>query len=98
MQFNIYNDFFGDGGGFSPFGQSIEVLFEQYVGNQLVNQQRLSAPPMMLQAQFIQACQQIVGQSPMRIRMVRWEEIWNEFEQKMKPIEYSIEFQNWKDN
>lgn len=92
--FNVYTDFFGGG---SPFGQSVEVLFEQYVGNQVVSQHQLAAPPIMLQSQFIQACQQIAGQSPMRIRMVRWEEIWNEFEQKMKPVEYSIEFQNWRD-
>lgn len=91
--FNVYTDFFGG----SQFGQSIEVLFEQYVGNQVVSQQRLSAPAMMLQSQFMQACQQIAGQSPMRIKMTRWEEIWDQTEQKTKPVEYSVEFQNWKD-
>ena len=89
--FNVYSDFFN-------IGETYEILFEQYVGNQIVNQQRLSGPSIMLQTQFIQACQQIARQSPMKIKMTRWEEIWNEFVQKMKPVEYSIEFQNWKDN
>lgn len=92
--FNVYTDFFGGDG---PFGQSIDVLFEQYVGNQVVNQQQLSAPAMMLQSQFIQACKQIAGQSPMKIKMTRWEEIWDQIEQKTKPVEYSVEFQNWRD-
>lgn len=91
--FNVYADFFGG----DPFGQSIDVLFEQYVGNQVVSQQHLSAPPMMLQAQFIQACKQIAGQSPMRIKMTRWEETWDQIERKVKPVEYSVEFQNWRD-
>ncbi len=86
--------------GFNPFEnsfQSMDVVFEQYIGNQLVHQQPLSAPPIFLQNQFIQACKSIAGQQPMKIRVVRWDETWDNFEQKMKPVEYSIEFQNWKD-
>ena len=82
---------------FSPFGQSVDVMIEQYVGNQIVNQQWISGPPMLLQVQFIQSCQQMMGQLPMKLKMLRWENIWDQFEQKMKPLEYSVEFQNRRD-
>lgn len=83
------------------FGLSepMEVLFEQYIGNACVSRQKLSAPPEILQAQFMQLVQQVASQSqPMKIRMVRWENIWNQFDNEWKKLEYSVEFQNWKDD
>lgn len=83
------------------FGLSepMEVLFEQYIGNACVSRQKLSAPPEILQAQFMQLIQQVASQSqPMKIRMVRWENIWNQFDNEWKKLEYSVEFQNWKDD
>lgn len=83
------------------FGLSepMEVLLEQYIGNACVSRQKLSAPPEILQAQFLQLIQQVARQSqPMKIRMVRWENIWNQFDNEWKKLEYSVEFQNWKDD
>lgn len=83
------------------FGLSepMEVLLEQYIGNACVSRQKLSAPPEILQAQFMQLVQQVASQSqPMKIRMVRWENIWNQFDNEWKKLEYSVEFQNWKDD
>ena len=77
----------------------MEVLLEQYIGNACVSRQQLSAPPEFLQAQFLQLIQQVARQSqPMKIRMVRYENIWNEFDNEWKRLEWSVEFKNWKDD
>lgn len=86
---------------FINFGLSepMEVLLEQYIGKACVSRQQLSAPPEILQAQFMQLVQQVVNQSqPMKIKTVRWEEVWNKFEGKWKKLELDIEFKNWKDD
>lgn len=81
------------------FSEPIAVTLEQYIGNALVQSQQLSAPPEILQAQFMQLVQQVASQSqPMKIRMVRWEDVWNQFDNEWKKLEYSVEFQNWKDD
>ena len=84
----------------SLFGEPMTVTFEQYVGNQLVKSQQLSGNPMMLQSQFQQLMEQVAqlkGKQPIKIRMVRYEDVWDMFEQKMRKNEYSIEFKNWSD-
>lgn len=81
------------------FSESMEVLLEQYIGNTCVSRQQLSAPPEILQAQFIQFAQQVASQSqPMKIRMVRWEDMWDKFDGEWKKLELDLMFQNWKDN
>ena len=82
---------------FFNFGLSepMEVLLEQYIGNACVSHKQLSAPPEILQAQFIQLVKQVTSQSqPMKIRMVRWEEVWDKFESKWKKLELDMEFKN----
>ena len=86
---------------FFNFGLSepMEVILEQYIGNACVSRQQLSAPPEILQAQFIQLVQQVASQSqPMKIRMVRWEDVRDNFDGKWKKIELDVVFQNWKDD
>ena len=86
---------------FFNFGLSepMEVLLEQYIGNACVSRQQLSAPSEILQAQFIQLVKQVTRQSqPMKVRMVRWEEVWDKFEGKWKKLELDMEFKNWKDD
>ena len=81
------------------FSEPITVTLEQYIGNALVHSQQLSAPLEILQAQFMQLVQQIASQSqPMKIRIVRWEDVWNQFDQEWKKLELDITFQNWKDD
>ena len=81
------------------FSDSVTTTLEQYIGNALVHSQQLSAPPEILQAQFLQLVQQVASQSqPMKIRMVRWEDVWNQFDGEWKKIELSVEFKNWKDD
>lgn len=86
---------------FFNFGllEPMEVLLEQYVGNTCVSRQQLSAPPEILQAQFIQLVQQVASQSqPMKIRMVRYEDVWSQIDQEWKRLELDVAFQNWKDD
>ena len=81
------------------FSEPMEVLLEQYIGNACISRQQLSAPPEILQAQFIQLVQQVASQSqPMKIRMVRWEDVWIQIDQEWKRLELDVVFQNWKDD
>lgn len=81
------------------FSQPQTVTLEQYIGNALVHSQQLSASPEILQAQFMQLVQQMARQSqPMKIRMVRWEDVWDKFDGEWKKLELDIEFKNWKDD
>ena len=80
------------------FSEPIEVLLERYIGNACVSRQQLSAPPEILHAQFMQLVQQVASQSqPMKIRMVRWEDVWSQIDQEWKKLELDIVFQNWRD-
>ena len=86
---------------FINFGLSepMEVLLEQYIGNACVSRKQLSAPPEILEAQFMQLVQQVASQSqPMKIRMVRWDDVWSQFDKERKKIECYVEFKNWKDD
>ena len=81
------------------FSDPVPVVLEQYIGNALVQSQQLSAPPEILQAQFLQLVQQVASQSqPMKLRMIRWEDVWNQFDGEWKKLELSVEFKNWKDD
>lgn len=81
------------------FSEPMEVILEQYIGNACVSRQQLSAPPEILQAQFMQLVQQVASQSqPMKIRIVRWEDVWNQIDQEWKRLELDMVFQNWKDD
>ena len=86
---------------FFNFGLSepVDVLIEQYVGNACVSRQKVSAPPEILKAQFMQLVQQVANQSqPMKIRMVRWEDVWSQIDKEWKKLELDVVFQNWKDD
>lgn len=81
------------------FSEPINVIIEQYIGNTLIHSQQLSAPPEILQAQFIQLVQQVASQSqPIKIRMVRYEDVWSQFNNEWKKLELDVTFQNWKDD
>lgn len=81
------------------FSQPLTVTLEQYIGNTLVHSQQLSAPPEILQAQFLQLVQQVASQNqPMKIRMVKWEDVWCQVDKEWKKLELDLTFQNWKDD
>ena len=81
------------------FSHPLTVTIEQYIGNTLVQSQQLSAPPEILQAQFLQLVQQVASQNqPMKIRVVRWEDVWSKVDKEWKKLELDLTFQNWKDD
>lgn len=82
----------------SFYEDPVTVVLEQYIGNAYVQRQKLSMQPIFLKAQFKQMINQIAKQKhPMKVKMIRFEEIWDEFEKRRKTIENFIEFQNWRD-
>lgn len=85
---------------FFNFGtpNNMKVVLEQYIGNTLIHAQQLSASLEILQAHFMNLVQQITNQQQsMKIRMVRWEKIWSQIDQKWKELELYITFQNWEE-
>lgn len=83
MMFNI-NSLFG----------TIDYLVEIYEGNALVQRQQMSMPTQMAQGQFMRLCQQLKETGhPMRVKMIRYQEI----EGRDTPLEWSIEYQTWRD-
>lgn len=71
-----------------------DYLVEIYEGNALVQRQRMSMPDQMAQGQFMQLCQQLKETGrPMRVKMIRYQEI----EGRDTPFECSIEYQTWRD-
>lgn len=81
------------------FSEPMEVFLEQYIGNACVSRQQLSAPPEILQAQFLRLVEQVASQSqPMKIRMVRYEDVWSQIDQEWKRLELDVVFQNWEDD
>ena len=73
---------------------AIDYLVEIYEGNALVQRQRMSMPAQMAQGQFMRLCQQLKEMGrPMRVKMIRYQEI----EGRDTPLECSIEYQTWRD-
>lgn len=81
------------------FSEPLTVTIEQYIGNTLIHSQQLSVPSEILQAQFMQLVQQVASQNqPMKIRMVKWEDVWCQVDKEWKKLELDVEFKNWKDD
>lgn len=97
----IFNIHFGNIGDiFEPY----EVTFEVYIEDKLTNRQQMQAPKEMLIANFLQTAKQIqVDRRPIKIKMIRQEEIWDKFEQRRRTLNYEIELSNnamvaWQEN
>lgn len=80
---------------FFDLGETYSVIIEQYIGNMLVSRQHFSAPKEVIMMQFMGLCEKYSRQpQPIKLRMVRYEEEWNQLEQQVKRLEFSIEFRN----
>ena len=72
-----------------------EVIFEVYIEDKLTNRQQMQAPKEMLIANFVQTAKQIKTDSrPIKIKMIRPEVIWDEFENRQKVLNNEIELSN----
>lgn len=73
----------------------LEVELNIYVGNQIVQSQRLSGPDQMLAMYFLQLCQQAAQQSdPYKIEMVRTEPTYDQFEDRIVNQKYTMTYWN----
>lgn len=72
-----------------------EVIFEVYIEGKLTNRQQMQAPKQMLVANFIETAKRIKNDKrPIKIKMIRPEVIWDDFEQKQKVLNNEIELSN----
>lgn len=72
-----------------------EVIFEVYIEDKLTNRQQMQAPKEMLIANFLQTAKQMKSdRRPIKIKMIRPEVIWDEFEKKQKVLNNEIELSN----
>lgn len=91
----MYN--FGFSGFFNPYmneQDTREVLFEYYVGSQLISQQKQSGNKESLAISFIDACKRVMGREPTKLILKRWESVYSPYDKENKQIELSIEFKN----
>lgn len=91
----MYN--FDFGGFFNPYvseQDSCEVLFEHYVGSQLISQQKQSGNKEFLAISFIDACKRVMEREPTKLILKRWESVYSSYDKENKQIELSIEFKN----
>ena len=81
-----------------------DVIFEVYIEDKLTNRQQMQAPKEMLIMNFLQTAKQIqADRRPIKIKMIRQEVIWDNFEQKQRVLNNEIELSNnamiaWQEN
>lgn len=72
-----------------------EVVFEVYMEDKLINRQQMQAPKEILMINFVQTAEQIKNDSrPIKLKMIRQEVVWDEFESKEKILNCKIELNN----
>ena len=81
-----------------------KIIFEIYNKDKLINKQIMEAPKEILIMNFLQTVNQIAeDQRPLKVKMIRPETIWDNFENKQKILNNEIEFSNnamltWEEN
>lgn len=81
-----------------------DVMIEVCIEDKLTNRRQMKAPKDILIANFIQTAKQMKGdQRPIKLKMIRPELIWDEFEQRQKILNNEIELSNdamiaWQEN
>ena len=72
-----------------------EVIIEVYIEDKLVNRQQMKAPKQILIANFVETAKQMKNDKrPIKLKMIRPELIWDEFEQKQKILNNEIALMN----
>ena len=75
--------------------ETYEVAFEVYIEDKLANKQQMRAPKEFLMINFINTAKQIKDDKrPIKIKMIRPEVIWDEFEKAQKVLNNEIELSN----
>lgn len=72
-----------------------EVIIEVYIEDKLTNRRQMQAPKEVLIANFLNTAKQMKNdQRPIKLKMIRPEMIWDEFEKKQRIINNEIELSN----
>ena len=83
--------------------ETYEVTFEIYIEDKLVNKQIMQAPKEMIMINFIQTAEQIRNDNrPIKIKVLRPEVIWDNFEDREKVLNNEVSASNeamliWKE-
>lgn len=73
-----------------------ECIIEIKIGNQ-IQRQRIQGLVEMIQMQFAQMLQEVMrSDQPIRIKLIKEENVWNQYKQQFKKLENSIQFANKK--
>ena len=80
---------------FEDIFETHQVIFEVYIEDKLTNRQQMEAPKEIIIANFIQTAKQIKNDKrPIKIKMIKQEVIWDDFEQKQKVLNNEVEISN----
>ena len=72
-----------------------DVIFEVYIEDKLTNRQQMQAPKQIIITNFVETAKKIKNdQRPIKIKMIRPEIIWDNFEQRQKVLNNEIEIRN----
>ena len=69
----------------------MKVIYEGYIGDKCIYRQELQAPPELLQITFQQDMLNLPKSQLTKIKMIRYDQIWDNFEKKHKVLENFIE-------
>lgn len=89
---------------FGDMFETYDAIFEIYIEDKLNNRQQMQAPKEMLIANFVQTAKQIkTDKRPIKVKMIVPNIIWDNFEQKQKTLNNSVEISNdamsaWEEN
>lgn len=82
--------------GFEDFGEQEIYTIEIKMGNQM-QRQRLQGDSQMVMLQFMQLLEQTSkSNQPVRLKISKDEEVWNQFRKELKNVEAYIQFANKK--
>lgn len=74
-----------------------EATLEVYVSDKLAQRQTMQAPKEMLMMNYVQMVNQISrDKRPMKVKMIVPEVIWDNFENKQKILNNSVECDNYQ--
>lgn len=80
---------------FGGIFETYEVAFEVYIGDKLVRQQAMQAPKEFIMANFMQMTEQIKNdRRPMKIKIIRQDVIWDNFDNKQKVLNNEVAASN----
>ena len=74
---------------------AISCVFEIYVGETLNNRQQVNAPQIVIQQDFFNLISEMANvNQPIKCKLIMVDEIYDEYEKKMKVLENSITVEN----